>query len=49
MVQNINSSDMSKAEKDLELSKMMKGLSQEQRQALAKKAENIKRLEKGDF
>ena len=49
MVQNINSSEMSKAEKQLELSKMMKGLSDEQRQALAKKAENIKRLEKGDF
>jgi hypothetical protein len=49
MVQNINASGMSKAEKELELSKMMKGLSDEQRQALAKKAENIKRLEKGDF
>ena len=49
MVQNINASDMSKAEKQLELTKMMKGLSEQQRQALAKKAENIKRLEKGDF
>lgn len=49
MVQNINASDMSKAEKQMELSKIMKGLSDEQRQALAKKAENIKRLEKGDF
>lgn len=49
MVQNVNASDMSKAEKQLELSKMLKGLSDEQRQALAKKAENIKRLEKGDF
>jgi hypothetical protein len=49
MVQNINASDMSKAEKQLELSKILKGLSDEQRQALAKKAENIKRLEKGDF
>jgi len=49
MVQNINASDMSKAEKQLELSKMLKGLSEDQRQTLAKKAENIKRLEKGDF
>jgi hypothetical protein len=49
MVQNVNASDMSKAEKQLELSKLMKGLSQEQRESLAKKAENIKRLEKGDF
>lgn len=49
MVQNVNASDMSKAEKQMELSKMLKGLSEEQRQALAKKAENIKRLEKGDF
>ena len=49
MVQNINASDMSKAEKQMELSKIMKGLSDDQRQALAKKAENIKRLEKGDF
>lgn len=49
MVQNVNASDMSPAQKQLELSKMLKGLSEEQRQALAKKAENIKRLEKGDF
>jgi hypothetical protein len=49
MVQNVNASDMSKAEKQMELSKILKGLSEEQRQALAKKAENIKRLEKGDF
>lgn len=48
-VQNINASDMSKAEKQMEISKLLKGLSDEQRQTLAKKAENIKRLEKGDF
>lgn len=48
-VQNINASDMSKAEKQMEISKVLKGLSEEQRVGLAKKAENIKRLEKGDF
>lgn len=48
-VQNINASDMSKAQKQMEISKLLKGLSDEQRQSLAKKAENIKRLEKGDF
>jgi hypothetical protein len=48
-VQNINASDMSKAKKQMEISKVLKGLSEEQRVGLAKKAENIKRLERGDF
>ena len=48
-VQNINASDMSKAEKQMELSKLLKGVSEQQRNELARKAENIKRLEVGDF
>ena len=48
-VQNINASDMSKAEKQMEISKLLKGVSDEQRASLARKAENIKRLERGDF
>jgi hypothetical protein len=49
MVQNVNSSNMSQAEKQLQLQAIMKGTSDEERKALAKKAEIIKRLEKGDF
>jgi hypothetical protein len=49
MVQNINSSNMSQAEKQLQLQAILKGTSEEERKALAKKAEVIKRLEKGDF
>lgn len=49
MVQNINSSNMSQAEKQLQLQAILKGTSEEERKALAKKAEIIKRLEKGDF
>lgn len=49
MVQNINSSNMSQAEKQIQLQAIMKGTSEEERKALAKKAEIIKRLEKGDF
>jgi hypothetical protein len=49
MVQNVNSSNMSKAEKQLQLQAILKGTSEEERKALAKKAEIIKRLEKGDF
>ena len=49
MVQNINSSNMSPAEKQIQLQAIMKGTSEEERKTLAKKAEIIKRLEKGDF
>lgn len=49
MVQNINASDMSGAEKQIQLQAVLKGTSEEERRALAKKAETIKRLEKGDF
>jgi hypothetical protein len=49
MVQNINSSNMSPAEKQLQLQAILKGTSEEERKTLAKKAEIIKRLEKGDF
>jgi hypothetical protein len=49
MVQNINASDMSKAEKQGQLQLVLKGTTDEERRALAKKAETIKRLEKGDF
>jgi len=49
MVQNINSSDMSPAEKQLQLQVILKGTSEQERKDLAKKAEIIKRLEKGDF
>jgi len=49
MVQNINSSDMSPAEKQGQIQLVLKGTSEEERRALAKKAETIKRLEKGDF
>ena len=49
MVQNINSSNMSKAEKQIQLQAIMKGTSETERKELAKKAEIIKRLEKGDF
>jgi hypothetical protein len=49
MVQNVNSSNMSQAEKQIQLQAIMKGTSEEERKALAKKAEIIKRLEKGDF
>ena len=49
MVQNVNSSNMSQAEKQLQLQAILKGTSEEERKALAKKAEIIKRLEKGDF
>lgn len=49
MVQNINSSNMSQAEKQLQLQSILKGTSEEERKTLAKKAEIIKRLEKGDF
>jgi hypothetical protein len=49
MVQNINASDMSPAEKQIQLQAVMKGASEQERKDLAKKAEIIKRLEKGDF
>lgn len=49
MVQNINASDMSGAEKQIQLQAVLKGTSEEERRALAKKAETIKRLERGDF
>jgi hypothetical protein len=49
MVQNINSSDMSGAEKQIQLQAVLKGTTEEERKALAKKAETIKRLERGDF
>jgi hypothetical protein len=49
MVQNINASDMSPAEKQAQLQLVMKGMTPEDRERLAKKATIIKRLEKGDF
>ena len=49
MVQNVNSSDMSQAEKQMQIQAILKGTTEEERKTLAKKAENIKRLEKGDF
>ena len=49
MVQNINSSDMSGAEKQIQLQAILKGTTEEERKSLAKKAETIKRLERGDF
>jgi len=49
MVQNINSSDMSGAEKQIQLQAVLKGTTEEERRSLAKKAETIKRLERGDF
>jgi len=49
MVQNINSSDMSGAEKQIQLQAVLKGTTDEERKSLAKKAEIIKRLERGDF
>jgi hypothetical protein len=49
MVQNVNSSDMSPAEKQAQLQLILKGTSEQERKDLAKKAEIIKRLEKGDF
>lgn len=49
LVQNINASDLTPAEKQMELQKLLKGTSEQQRKELARKAENIKRLEKGDF
>jgi hypothetical protein len=49
MVQNINSSDMSGAEKQIQLQAVLKGTTEEERKSLAKKAETIKRLERGDF
>ena len=49
MVQNVNSSDMSPAEKQAQLQLILKGTSEQERKDLAKKAEIIKRLERGDF
>jgi hypothetical protein len=49
MVQNINSSDMSGAEKQIQLQAVLKGTTEAERKSLAKKAETIKRLERGDF
>lgn len=49
MVQNINSSDMSGAEKQIQLQAVLKGTTEQERKTLAKKAETIKRLERGDF
>lgn len=49
MVQNINASDMSGAEKQTQLQLVLKGTTDEERRVLAKKAETIKRLERGDF
>jgi len=49
MVQNINSSDMSGAEKQIQLQAVLKGTTEEERKSLAKKAETIKRIERGDF
>jgi hypothetical protein len=49
MVQNINASNMSPAEKKLEISKMLKELSASEIETLRKKSENLKRLENGDY
>jgi hypothetical protein len=49
MVQNINASNMSPAEKKLEISKILKELSASEIETLRKKSENLKRLENGDY
>jgi hypothetical protein len=49
MVQNINASNMSPAEKKLQISKMLKELSASEIETLRKKSENLKRLENGDY
>lgn len=49
MVQNVNASDMSGAEKQTQIQMILKNTSEEERRILAKKAETIKRLERGDF
>lgn len=45
---NIDRSNMSKVQKDLERQKLIKGLSDSQLQELSKKAANIEQLERGD-
>jgi hypothetical protein len=49
MVQNINSSGMSKDKKQEEIGKIVKGLSEEELNDLRTKTENLKRLERGDY
>jgi hypothetical protein len=49
MVQNINASNMSPAEKKLEINKILKELSASEIETLRKKSENLKRLENGDY
>jgi len=49
MVQNINASNMSPAEKKLQISKILKELSASEIETLRKKSENLKRLENGDY
>ena len=49
MVQNINSSGMSKEKKQEEIGKITKDLSEEELKDLRTKTENLKRLERGDY
>jgi len=49
MIQNINSSGRSKEAKQEEISKVIKGLSEEELTELRQKSEAIKRLERGDY
>ena len=49
MVQNINSSGLDKVKKQEEIEKIIKGLSEEELKDLQTKAENLKRLERGDY
>ena len=49
MIQNINRSDASEAQKQLERQKVLKGISESEMNILRKKAENIKRLEQGNY
>jgi hypothetical protein len=49
MIQNINRSDKSEAEKQLERQKVLKGVTESEMKILRGKAENIKRLEQGNY
>jgi len=49
LVRDINASNMSKTQKELELSRITKGLSDDKLRELQTKALNIKRLERGDY
>jgi len=49
MIQNINRSDASEAQKQLERQKVLKGVTESEMNILRQKAENIKRLEQGNY